>query len=118
LQNSLDAMRTKKFENEPPTISILGRTDEDRSFIVIRDNGPGIEQTHRDKIFDPFFTTKEVGEGMGLGLSICHRIVRGFGGNISVKTEVGRFCEFTLDFPARTKPVTEPEIEHGEPVRL
>ena len=55
---------------------------------------------------------------MGLGLSICHRIVRGFGGHISVQTEVGRFCEFTLDFPTQAKLMAEPEMEHGEPVRL
>jgi signal transduction histidine kinase len=118
LQNSLDAMRQKKFENETPTISIQSRTEGERSLIAIRDNGPGIEQKHLDKIFDPFFTTKEVGEGMGLGLSICHRIVRGFGGRILVKTEPGKFCEFTLDFPAKAKPAAEEEIEHGEPVRL
>jgi signal transduction histidine kinase len=53
------------------------------------------------KIFDPFFTTKDVGEGMGLGLSICHRIVRGYGGHINVVSEPGRFCEFTLDFPEK-----------------
>jgi signal transduction histidine kinase len=52
-----------------------------------------------DKIFDPFFTTKDVGEGMGLGLGICYRIVRDMGGTISVKSEPGQFCEFTLDFP-------------------
>ncbi len=84
----------------------------------MRDNGPGIERKHLDKIFDPFFTTKDVGEGMGLGLSICYRIVKGFDGQISVETEVGRFCEFTLEFPAKAKPSVEPEIEHGEPVRL
>jgi signal transduction histidine kinase len=118
LQNSLDAMREKKFENEPPAILIQSRTEGDRSLIVIRDNGPGIEQKNLDKIFDPFFTTKDVGEGMGLGLSICHRIVRGFGGHILVQTEVGRFCEFTLDFPTQAKLIAEPEMEHGEPVRL
>ena len=55
---------------------------------------------------------------MGLGLSICHRIVREYGGRISVKTEVGRFCELTLDFPTKAKPSPEAEIEHGKPVRL
>jgi signal transduction histidine kinase len=118
LQNSLDAMRQKKFENETPAISIVGRMAGDRSLITVRDNGPGIERKHLDKIFDPFFTTKDVGEGMGLGLSICHRIVKGFDGRISVDTEVGRYCEFTLDFPAKVNPAAEPEIEHGEPVRL
>ena len=118
LQNSLDAMRDKKFENEEPTIWIEGRTEGDRGLIVIRDNGIGIKKEHLDKIFDPFFTTKEIGEGMGLGLSICHRIVRGYGGRISVKTEVGRFCELTLDFPTKAKPIPEAEIDHGKPVRL
>jgi len=118
LQNSLDAMRKKKFENETPAIWIQSRTEDGRGFITIRDNGPGIEQKNLDKIFDPFFTTKDVGEGMGLGLSICHRIVQGYGGHITVKTEAGRFCEFTLDFPINTKPVPAPEMEHGEPVRL
>jgi signal transduction histidine kinase len=107
LQNSLDAMRSKKFENEEPAIWIEGRTEGDRGFIVVRDNGTGIKKEHLDKIFDPFFTTKEVGEGMGLGLSICHRIVRGYGGRISAKTEVGRFCELTLDFPAKAEPAAE-----------
>jgi C4-dicarboxylate-specific signal transduction histidine kinase len=118
LQNSLDAMRQKTFENDTPAIAIQGRMDGDRSLIAIRDNGPGIEQKHLNKIFDPFFTTKDVGKGMGLGLSICHRIMHGFGGRILVKTEVGRFCEFTLDFPTQAKPAAEEEIEHGEPVRL
>jgi signal transduction histidine kinase len=105
MQNSLDAMRSKKFENESPTIWIQNRIEGERGLIIIRDNGPGIEQKNLDKIFDPFFTTKEVGKGMGLGLSICHRIVQTYGGRISVKTEVGRFCEFTLDFPLSAQPV-------------
>ena len=39
---------------------------------------------------------------MGLGLSICHNIVQEYGGKISVKTELGKFCEFILEFPAGT----------------
>jgi two-component system sensor histidine kinase PhcS len=71
-----------------------------------------------DKIFDPFFTTKEVGEGMGLGLSICYRIVQEYDGRISVRTESGRFCEFTLEFPVIEKPAISSEQHHGELVRL
>jgi signal transduction histidine kinase len=54
-----------------------------------------------DKIFDPFYTTKDVGEGMGLGLAICYRIVQECEGRILVRTETGKFCEFTLEFPLK-----------------
>jgi len=101
IQNSLDALRARQSNGEPPTIWIEGAITGATSRLVVRDNGPGIEAQHLDKIFDPFFTTKDVGEGMGLGLSICYRIVQEYGGRISVRTERGKFCEFTLDFPAR-----------------
>ena len=101
LQNSLDALKTKSFNHEKPTIQILGRTEAGRSRLAIRDNGPGIATQHLGKIFEPFYTTKEVGAGMGMGLSICHRIIEQNGGKISVKTEPGRFCEFVLEFSAK-----------------
>src|SRR6266436_5933930 len=89
LQNSLDALKGKTFENENerPTIWIEGRTEPGRSLLIVRDNGTGISSEHLDKIFDPFFTTKDVGEGMGLGLAICYRIVQECEGRISVRTE-------------------------------
>jgi two-component system sensor histidine kinase PhcS len=103
LQNSLDALKLKSFApGEKPAIWIEGRVANGQSILSVRDNGTGIDPKHLDKIFDPFFTTKEVGEGMGLGLSICYSIVQEYGGKISVKTEPGKFCEFTLEFPAKT----------------
>jgi two-component system sensor histidine kinase PhcS len=106
LQNSIDALKTKSFQDEKPAIWIEGRIENGSSILSVRDNGPGIAPADVDKIFDPFFTTKDVGEGMGLGLSICHRIVQESGGRISVKTELGKFCEFTLEFPIRTDQAT------------
>ena len=76
-------------------------TESRKSILVVRDNGSGIDKEHLDKIFDPFFTTKDVGEGMGLGLAICYRIVQDCDGRIGVRTEPGKFCEFTLEFPAK-----------------
>lgn len=100
IQNSLDAMRHKNFPHgETPTVWIEGRETAETSYLAVRDNGPGIPAEHVDKIFDPFYTTKEVGEGMGLGLSICYRIMQECQGKISVRTEAGRFCELTLEFP-------------------
>jgi two-component system, sensor histidine kinase PhcS len=103
IQNSLDAIRTKSFANgEQPTIWIEGRVENGNSYLVVRDNGPGIPIDQVDKIYDPFFTTKAVGEGMGLGLSMCARIMKDSQGKISVRTEKGKFCEFTLEFPEPT----------------
>jgi len=101
LQNSVDALKHKQFVDEKPTIWIEGRAANGRSALIIRDNGEGIAEEHMGKIFDPFFTTKDVGEGMGLGLSICYRIVEQYEGKISVRSERGKFCEFTLDFPVK-----------------
>jgi signal transduction histidine kinase len=99
LQNSLDAMAAKQFVGDKPTIWLEARAENGHSLLVVRDNGIGIEAKHLDKIFDPFYTTKDVGEGMGLGLAICYRIVQECDGRISVRTEPGKFCEFTLEFP-------------------
>lgn len=107
LQNSVDALKTKTFDDGHPTITIESRMLNGRSQLILRDNGPGIAQQHLAKIFDPFFTTKDVGKGMGLGLGICYKIVQEAGGNISVRTELGQFCEFTLDFPAEGRPISE-----------
>jgi signal transduction histidine kinase len=101
LHNSIDALKTKKFDQEQPTIWIESRIEKGKSLLVVRDNGPGIDSKHLDKIFDPFFTTKDVGAGMGLGLAICYRIVQDSEGRISVRTEPGKFCEFSLEFPAK-----------------
>ncbi len=102
LQNSLDALGEKTFNNgEKATIWIEGRNEGGHSTLSVRDNGPGIDDQHVGKVFDPFFTTKDVGEGMGLGLSVCYKIMQQFNGRITVKTEVGKFCEFTLEFPAK-----------------
>jgi len=119
LQNAIDAMREKKYpEGDQPQIWLSGKTENGRTLIVVRDNGPGIDSKITGKIFDPFFTTKEVGKGMGLGLSICYRIVKDYGGTITVNSEPGQFCDFTLDFPADADSATEMEIENGELVRL
>jgi len=101
LQNSMDALKSKTFQNEKPTIWLEGKTEKGKNILIVRDNGAGISNDHLDKIFDPFFTTKDVGEGMGLGLAICYRIVQECDGRIFVRSEQGKFCEFVLEFPVK-----------------
>ena len=101
LQNALQALEKKDFSETPPTIWVRGIEEDGESLIIVRDNGEGIPSENLQKIFDPFFTTKDVGEGMGLGLSICYRIVKQHGGHIQVQSEPGAYSEFRLSLPRR-----------------
>jgi two-component system NtrC family sensor kinase len=67
--------------------------------VSVEDNGCGIEREIRDRIFDPFFTTKAPGEGSGLGLSICHTIMKGLGGTLSFDSEPGKGTIFRVRLP-------------------
>jgi two-component system, NtrC family, sensor kinase len=69
-----------------------------RVAIEISDTGSGISPENRDRIFEPFFTTKE-GDGTGLGLTICHRIVTLAGGTLSAHANGGRGTMFRVTLP-------------------
>lgn len=68
--------------------------------ITVSDTGEGIPPEHLSRIFEPFFTTKEAGQGTGLGLTICQRLVKAYGGTITVTSEVGQGSTFTIHLPA------------------
>jgi PAS domain S-box-containing protein len=71
-------------------IRVSAGVDSDGQVAVeVRDTGCGIAPSALGRIFDPFFTTKPIGVGVGLGLTICHRIVTGFGGTIAVESKPG-----------------------------
>jgi CheY-like chemotaxis protein/anti-sigma regulatory factor (Ser/Thr protein kinase) len=76
--------------------------------VAITDTGCGIPEAHLTRIFEPFFTTKPVGVGTGLGLPICRSIIRGLGGEISVRSVVGEGSTFTVTLPASTAALPEP----------
>jgi len=67
--------------------------------LSIADTGKGINPEHRGRIFDPFFTTKA--KGLGLGLSISHRIVQAHGGRMSFQSEVGKGTTFHVHLPVK-----------------
>ncbi|MBI5043106.1 MAG: GAF domain-containing protein [Nitrospirae bacterium] len=69
--------------------------------IEISDTGCGIEEKYLNKIFDPFFTTKKSGEGTGLGLAITKNIIEEYGGDIEVKSAVGKGATFIIRLPAK-----------------
>jgi two-component system NtrC family sensor kinase len=91
---------------------VTRREGADRVAVEIRDTGCGIPPEIRDRVFDPFFTTKQVGRGTGLGLYICHGIVKAMSGEITLQSEVGRGTTFRILLPvagaARGEPAGSP----------
>ena len=70
-----------------------------RITIKVVDNGIGIPREHLERVFDPFFTTKPAGAGVGLGLSLCQRMILANKGTIRVDSEVGRGTAVTITLP-------------------
>lgn len=85
-----------------PTIAISTRVRDGEALIAILDNGPGMPESVRSQIFNPFFTTKPVGQGTGMGLSICHQIVtEKHGGQLSVEPTPDGGTRFTIAIPLK-----------------
>jgi len=82
-------------------IRVATGTEADLVKVSIQDSGEGIPAEHLDRIFDPGFTTRGVGVGAGLGLAICHRIVKKHGGVIQVQSIVGQGTTVTVTLPSR-----------------
>jgi two-component system NtrC family sensor kinase len=78
--------------------------------IRFADNGPGIPAEALPHLFEPFFTTKRFGQGVGLGLSLCEKILRAHQGRIWAENAGGGGAVFILELPVReSTQVDEPE---------
>jgi len=78
-------------------VEVAPSVDGQSAEVSFSDTGPGITDDHLDRIFEPFFTTKP--HGLGLGLPICHEIVRQHGGQIDVSSQPGQGAVFTVQLP-------------------
>ena len=79
--------------------------------ISFKDDGPGIPKENLERIFEPFFTTRRVGEGTGLGLSLCHGIISDHNGRIYAESEPGKGATFIVELPVVSK---EKEVKPAE----
>lgn len=93
-----------KYRNphKRPIISIKYHRESSQNVrFSIRDNGLGFDIIHKDKIFEVFqrlpYTTQP--KGLGLGLAICHRIVKAHKGYITVESQEGQGSVFNIYFP-------------------
>ncbi len=88
-----------EFTRQDKAITIRTGVRDDSVVMEVLDNGPGIAAENLNQVFDPFFTTKIGGEGMGIGLSICHNIVTGFGGVILAENRPEGGARFEVSIP-------------------
>lgn len=96
LSNAADAIPEKGM------ITIeTGMKDSNNLIVKISDTGEGISPENLPRIFDPFFTTRTKEQGMGLGLSITHRIIERHKGMIVVASQVGEGTTFELTIPIK-----------------
>jgi len=65
--------------------------------LTVTDSGPGFDQDALSRIFDPFFTTRA--SGSGLGLSVCRKIIEGYGGSITASNSSFGGAEVTVQLP-------------------
>lgn len=88
------------------TIHISALREERKSYpalvICIEDNGHGMTEEILRRVFEPFFTTKRVGQGVGLGLTIAHNIIKQHGGQISVQSNKHQGTIFEIELPLTT----------------
>jgi PAS domain S-box-containing protein len=91
--NALEAMPNQG------TLSISAEKVEGAVLVRISDTGCGISSDNIGKIFDPFYTTSPPGRGIGLGLSICHSVVKQHFGSIEVNSVEGEGSRFVVRLP-------------------
>ena len=103
LANARDAM--------PEGGDLIVKTDSDKSNVIIEigDTGIGIKQEHLKRVFDSLFTTKDSVKGVGLGLSVCYGFIKDHGGDIQVRSEVGKGTTFSITLPVLDVSVAKTE---------
>jgi len=95
LANALQAMEQSADKRIEVSLEQRG----DRVRLSLRDTGPGIKADNPQQVFEPFYTTKQSGQGLGLGLSISHRIIENLGGRLSAANHPEGGAVFTLELP-------------------
>jgi len=95
----LNAETEMKLAHSQGNLRIKTQHLDDTIRILFEDDGPGISEENLIKIFDPFFTTRKIGEGTGLGLSVCHGIVTEHNGRIYARNNRTKGATFVVELP-------------------
>ncbi|QUJ69719.1 sensor histidine kinase (plasmid) [Photobacterium sp. GJ3] len=93
LQNAIQAQDSVSQKQ----IGITLKAGRQRCILTLWDRGPGLDNTQKQRIFTPFFSTKH--DGLGLGLTICRRILDLFSGSLTVHDHADGGAEFQISLP-------------------
>ena len=93
MRNAIEAMR----DSERRELTVRTRTEGDEVAVFVEDTGPGIADEIANSLFKPFVTTKS--DGMGIGLSICKKIVEAHHGDMTVSSNQNRGATFRFTLP-------------------
>ena len=96
MHNSREAILSARDKGR---IEVRTRAREGRVVLEVEDDGPGIAEEIRERVFEPFFTTHGVGQGTGLGLSVCRGIAAEHGGLLRGEPRPAGAC-LVLELPA------------------
>ncbi len=101
MSNAIDAVLMRKEPTSPPCIEITAQKAGKDLVLSIKDNGTGIPEEIKSRIFEPFFTSKDVGKGMGLGLSLSHKIALEHQAALTMESTAGKGSIFKLKLPSK-----------------
>jgi signal transduction histidine kinase len=104
VSNAHDAI----LNSEEKKITVFARRIGDRVIVSVVDTGTGFKDINR--AFDPFFSTKKIGQGPGLGLSICYGIVKQFGGEIYAQNAVPKGACVTMELAIADQALSQPSV--------
>ena len=96
-------------------LTVTSRVNTDLVAIQFSDTGPGMSEP--DRVFDPFYTTRPVGQGTGLGLSMCYGIIQEHGGKISCQNKDEGGAVFLIELPAAESKSSEASQAHAQVAR-
>jgi two-component system sensor kinase FixL len=97
LRNAVEAMADNDSPGEARVTISTGLRPDGAVEFAISDTGPGLSAEVREELFQPFFTTKA--NGMGLGLSVCRRLIEAHGGSIEADSAPGAGATFRFQLP-------------------
>lgn len=103
VRNAADAVQDLPARRRVVRVSTAA--DGAEAVVRVSDDGEGVAPEHLPRLFEPFFTTKP--DGMGLGLSLCERLVEAAGGRIGARSTPGAGTTITVRLPLLARGAAE-----------